>query len=138
MHNGYINIDNEKMSKSLGNFVLVNDIRKQIDPKVFRFFMLSVHYRHPINFSQDLVENAEEGLGAYSYSLSNLVHRLEATADLGDHKDIWIHKIEEVKEQFIIAMDDDFNTANGIAAVFELVEACEYVFIGKTIRMQTY
>ena len=62
MHNGYINIDNEKMSKSLDNFVLVNDIRKQVDPKVLRFFMLSVHYRHPINFSQELVENAANGL----------------------------------------------------------------------------
>lgn len=56
MHNGYINIDNEKMSKSLGNFVLVHDIIQQIDPQVLRFFMLSVHYRSPVNFSQDLVE----------------------------------------------------------------------------------
>ena len=69
MHNGYINIDNEKMSKSLGNFVLVNDIRKQIDPKVLRFFILSVHYRHPVNFSQDLVESAANGLAAYSYGV---------------------------------------------------------------------
>ena len=69
MHNGYINIDNEKMSKSLGNFVLVNEIRKQIDPKVLRFFMLSVHYRHPVNFSQELVESAANGLGTDSYSL---------------------------------------------------------------------
>ena len=61
MHNGYINIDNEKMSKSLGNFILVNDIRKQIDPQVLRFFMLSVHYRHPINFAKDLVEAAAAG-----------------------------------------------------------------------------
>ena len=69
MHNGYINIDNEKMSKSLGNFVLVNDIRKKIDPQVLRFFMLSVHYRHPVNFSQELVENAANGLRTYSHSL---------------------------------------------------------------------
>ncbi|MDX1771317.1 MAG: cysteine--tRNA ligase [Planococcaceae bacterium] len=120
MHNGYINIDNEKMSKSLGNFVLVNDIRKQIDPQVLRFFMMSVHYRNPINFSQELVENAKAGLERIRTSYANLAHRLEAAPELGDHADIWLHKIEEVKTQFIKSMDDDFNTANGIAALFEL------------------
>ncbi|MBD7945012.1 cysteine--tRNA ligase [Psychrobacillus sp. Sa2BUA9] len=120
MHNGYINIDNEKMSKSLGNFVLVNDIRKQIDPQILRFFMLSVHYRNPINYSQELVEQAEAGLERIRTSYENVLHRLKTTADLGDQHDMWMHKIEEVKQQFEIAMDDDFNTANGIAALFEL------------------
>lgn len=120
MHNGYINIDNEKMSKSLGNFVLVNDIRKQIDPQVLRFFMMSVHYRNPINFSQELVENAKAGLERIRTSYANLAHRLEASPELGDHADIWLHKIDEVKTQFVKSMDDDFNTANGIAALFEL------------------
>ena len=120
MHNGYINIDNEKMSKSLGNFVLVNDIRKQIDPQILRFFMLSVHYRNPINYSQELVEQAEAGLERIRTSYENVLHRLKTTADLGDQHDMWMHKIEEVKQQFEVAMDDDFNTANGIAALFEL------------------
>ena len=120
MHNGYINIDNEKMSKSLGNFVLVNDIRKQIDPQVLRFFMMSVHYRNPINFSQELVENAKAGLERIRTSYTNLAHRLEAAPELGDHADIWLHKIDKVKTQFVKSMDDDFNTANGIAALFEL------------------
>ncbi|EPD49501.1 cysteinyl-tRNA synthetase [Paenisporosarcina sp. HGH0030] len=131
MHNGYINIDNEKMSKSLGNFVLVNDIRKQIDPQVLRFFMLSVHYRHPINFSQELVENAENGLARIRTSYSNLAHRLEASPELGDHKDIWLNKIEEVRTQFVTAMDDDFNTANGIAALFELASLANVYLIEK-------
>ena len=100
MHNGYINIDNEKMSKSLGNFVLVNEIRKQIDPKVLRFFMLSVHYRHPINFSQELVESAENGLERILTAYNNLKHRLGASADLGDQKDIWNHKVDEIKNAF--------------------------------------
>ena len=108
------------MSKSLGNFVLVNDIRKQIDPQVLRFFMLSVHYRNPINYSKELVEQAEAGLERIRTAYVNVVHRLSATADLGDHHDIWLQKIEEVKAQFETAMDDDFNTANGIAALFEL------------------
>ncbi|WP_019414579.1 cysteine--tRNA ligase [Paenisporosarcina sp. TG20] len=120
MHNGYINIDNEKMSKSLGNFILVKDIRQQIDPQVLRFFMLSVHYRHPINFSQVLVENAANGLARIRTSYTNLTHRREVAPELGDNQDIWLHKIEEIRSQFTTAMDDDFNTANGIAALFEL------------------
>ena len=62
MHNGYININNEKMSKSLGNFILVHDIIKQYDPQLIRFFMLSVHYRHPINFSEELLQSTNNGL----------------------------------------------------------------------------
>lgn len=120
MHNGYINIDNEKMSKSLDNFVLVNDIRKQVDPNVLRFFVLSVQYRQPINFSQELVENAANGLDRILTAYNNLKHRLESSADLGGQKDVWNHKIEAYKNEFIVAMDDDFNTANGIAAIFEL------------------
>ncbi|MFC4411837.1 cysteine--tRNA ligase [Chungangia koreensis] len=131
MHNGYINIDNEKMSKSLGNFVLVHDIIKQLDPSVLRFFMLSVHYRHPINFSQELVENAENGLERIRTSYNNLKHRLEATANLGDHSDTWMFKIEEVRKQFEEAMDDDFNTANGIAAVFELTRLANVYLLEK-------
>ena len=134
MHNGYINIDNEKMSKSLGNFVLVNDIRKTIDPQVLRFFMLSVHYRHPINFSQDLVENAENGLERIRTTYNNLNHRLETSADLGDQKDIWIHKVDESKGEFERAMDDDFNTANAIAAIFELAKLANVYLMEKNTQ----
>ena len=120
MHNGYINIDNEKMSKSLNNFVLVNDILKELDPQVLRFFMLSVHYRHPINYSQQLVEDAIAGLERLRTAYANLKHRLSASADLGDHSDTWVHKIEEIKSAFIETMDDDFNTANAISSLFDL------------------
>lgn len=120
MHNGYINIDNEKMSKSLNNFVLVNDILKEMDPQVLRFFMLSVHYRHPINYSQQLVEDAVAGLERLRTSYSNLKHRLSVSAELGDHSDIWLTKIEEIKNEFIGTMDDDFNTAHGISKLFDL------------------
>lgn len=131
MHNGYINIDNEKMSKSLGNFVLVNDIRKQIDPKVLRFFMLSVHYRHPINFSQELVESAANGLERIETVYNNLLHRLSTSADLGDQKDIWLHKIEETKTAFKEVMDDDFNTANAIAVIFDLTKLANLYLLEK-------
>lgn len=120
MHNGYINIDNEKMSKSLGNFVLVNDIRKQIDPQVLRFFMLSVHYRHPINFAQELVEAAEAGLERIRTAYANVEHRLQASAGLVEDSTEWLTKVEDVKKQFEEAMNDDFNTANAISVLFEL------------------
>ncbi len=130
MHNGYINIDNEKMSKSVGNFVLVSDIRKQIDPMVLRFFILSVHYRHPLNFTQELVEHAATGLERILTAYRNVQHRLSHSTDLGDQKDIWNHKIEACKNDFIKAMDDDFNTANGIAAVFELTTLAN-IYLGE-------
>lgn len=134
MHNGYINIDNEKMSKSLGNFVLVNDIRKKIDPQVLRFFMLSVHYRHPINFSQALIESAENGLDRIRTAYNNLKHRLESSADLGDQKDIWNHKIDACQAEFEQAMDDDFNTANAIAAIFELTKLANVYLLEKNTQ----
>ncbi|MFJ8263959.1 cysteine--tRNA ligase [Rummeliibacillus sp. NPDC094406] len=128
MHNGYINIDNEKMSKSLGNFILVHDIIQQIDPQVLRFFMLSVHYRHPINFAQDLVESAAAGLERIRTSFNNLQHRLNATANLGEKEQSWLDAIGQEHQNFEIAMDDDFNTANAIAALFSLsTEANKYL-----------
>ncbi|AMO87337.1 Cysteine--tRNA ligase [Solibacillus isronensis B3W22] len=120
MHNGYINIDNEKMSKSLGNFILVNDIRQQIDPQVLRFFMLSVHYRNPINFAQDLVEAAKNGLDRIRTSYTNVEHRLTSSASLGDNSEQWLEKIGHIKVDFENAMNDDFNTANAVSALFEL------------------
>ncbi|MCM3638542.1 cysteine--tRNA ligase [Sporosarcina luteola] len=134
MHNGYINIDNEKMSKSLGNFILVHDIRKQIDSKVLRFFMLSVHYRHPVNFSQDLVESAANGLDRIQTAYNNLKHRVGTSADLGDQQDIWTHKVDESVRLFETAMDDDFNTANAIAAIFELVKTANVYLLEKNTQ----
>ena len=82
MHNGYINIDNEKMSKSLGNFVLVHDIIKKHDPQVLRFFMLSVHYRNPINYSEEVIENTKAALERIKTSYQNLKHRMKASNGL--------------------------------------------------------
>ena len=125
MHNGYINIDNEKMSKSLGNFVLVNDIIKEHDPQVLRFFMLSVHYRHPINYSVELLENAKAALDRIKTSYQNLKHRLSTATNLVEHKE-WLNKINSLHAEFIKEMDDDFNTANGISVLFELSKQANY------------
>jgi cysteinyl-tRNA synthetase len=120
MHNGYINIDNEKMSKSLGNFVLVHDIIKHHDPQVLRFFMLSVHYRHPINYNEELLENSGAGLERLKTSYENLKHRKSASTNLPDNDQEWLETIKGIHADFIKEMDDDFNTANGIAVLFEL------------------
>ena len=121
LHHGYIKIDNEKMSKSLGNFVLVHDIIQQHPPEVVRFFMLMAHYRSPINFSSELLVSAKSGLERIQTTVANLKHRLKETANLGEVNP-WKKKIDEYKEAFIREMDDDFNSANAIAVLFDLVK----------------
>lgn len=120
MHNGYINIDNEKMSKSLGNFILTKDIIEKYDPMVVRFFMLSVHYRNPINFTDELLESAKNSLERIRISYQNLEHRKKASTNLALDSEQWLEKIAEKMDAFEAAMDDDFNTANAITVLFEL------------------
>lgn len=131
LHNGYININNEKMSKSLGNFILVHDIIKQIDPQVLRFFMLSVHYRHPINYSEELLESTKNGLERLKTSYFNLKHRLESSTNLTHDDEQWLDKIKGYREAFIKEMDDDFNTANAIAVLFELSKQANLYLLEK-------
>ncbi|MCB7070249.1 cysteine--tRNA ligase [Caldibacillus sp. 210928-DFI.2.22] len=131
MHNGYINIDNEKMSKSLGNFVLVHDIITQHDPNVLRFFMLSVHYRHPINYSEELLNNAKAALERLQTSYQNLKHRLEASTNLVEDDQKWLDQIANFHNQFIEEMDDDFNTANAISVLFEVSKLANYYLMEK-------
>ncbi|MFC4559691.1 cysteine--tRNA ligase [Virgibacillus kekensis] len=119
MHNGYINIDNEKMSKSLGNFVLTRDILKKQDPEVVRFFMLSVHYRNPINFTEELLEGAGNSLDRIRNAYLNLEHRKQSSTNMDKNTDEWLEKISQFKQRFEEAMDDDFNTANAISVLFD-------------------
>ncbi len=137
MHNGYINIDNEKMSKSLGNFVLVHDIIKEQDPQVLRFFMLSVHYRHPINYNLELLSNAASALDRIKTAYHNLQHRRESSMNLDQDQAKWLDKIQSLKEDFITAMDDDFNTANGISVLFELSKQANYYVLEKNTSTET-
>ncbi|SFB24757.1 MULTISPECIES: cysteine--tRNA ligase [unclassified Bacillus (in: firmicutes)] len=131
MHNGYINIDNEKMSKSLGNFVLVHDIIKIHDPQVLRFFMLSVHYRNPINYSEELLENTLAAFERITTSYQNLKHRKETSVNLAEDSQEWKDKITALHDQFIVEMDDDFNTANAISVLFELSKLANYYVMEK-------
>ncbi|HHY70232.1 MAG TPA: cysteine--tRNA ligase [Thermoanaerobacterales bacterium] len=123
MHVGYLNINNQKMSKSLGNFFTVRDILKTYDPEVLRFFMLSSHYRNPINFSQDLMEQAKSSLERLYNALYSIEH-LEKVAldkDLTEGDREYLNSLEINKDEFIKAMDDDFNTADAIASLFNIV-----------------
>ena len=124
MHNGFLNIDNKKMSKSEGNFFTVRDISEKYDLQVLRFFMLSAHYRSPLNFSAELMEAAKNGLDRIVTSVANLNYLLKNAAD-GEMSEEVQKLAEEAKAyiaQFDAAMDDDFNTADAISAIFDLVK----------------
>ena len=122
MHNGYINVDGKKMSKSLNNFFTVRDIRENYRGDVIRFFLLSGHYRSPINFSDTLMEQSKQGYERIATAIETLEFLKangsdEAMADEAAK----IASLDKHKEKFIEVMDDDLNTADGIAAIFELV-----------------
>ena len=129
MHNGYMNIDNEKMSKSLDNFILTRDLIEKHDPQVIRFFMLSVHYRHPINFSDELLSGAKSSFERIQTAYFNLEHRKQASTNLVDHTDQWLDKIARFQTDFEEAMNDDFNTANAISVLFDLAKEAN-VYLG--------
>lgn len=123
MHNGFLNIDNVKMSKSLGNFFTVREITEKYDPQVLRFFMLSAHYRGPLNFSADLMQASKNGLDRILNGVEKLCD-LEKKVEAKDMSQEEEAKVAEAKNQiqkFEAAMEDDFNTADAITAIFELV-----------------
>ena len=122
MHNAFLNINNVKMSKSLGNFLLVRDISKQYDLSILRFFMLSAHYRSPLNFSPELMEAAKSGLERIQNGLVRLRDEEENCAENGADQGAVREAAIRFRAQFEAAMDDDFNTADAIAAFFELVK----------------
>ncbi len=123
MHNAFLNIDNKKMSKSAGNFFTVRDISEKYDLQVLRFFMLSAHYRSPLNFSAELMEAAQNGYDRIVTSVSNLNFLLQnAAGEMTEEEKKLAKEAEGFIAKFDEAMDDDFNTADAIAAIFELVK----------------
>ncbi len=123
VHNGYINVDNRKMSKSLGNFFTVRDVAKEFDYEVIRFFMLSAHYRSPINFSKDLMEAAASALDRIYTCLSSMQFFMENAEEkeLSKEETAFLENLDAYKNKFIAAMDDDLNTADAISVIFEIV-----------------
>ena len=124
MHNGFLNIDNKKMSKSLGNFFTVREIGEKYDLQVLRFFMLSAHYRSPINFSAELMEASKNGLERIitcAERLKYLLNKVSGDA-LTEEEQENKKNVDELVAKFEAAMDDDFNTADAVSAIFELVK----------------
>ena len=134
MHNGFLNIDNRKMSKSLGNFFTVREISEKYDLQVLRFFVLSAHYRSPLNFSAELMESARSGLNRIVTAAENLKFLIgNASAEkMTEEEKEKFEKSKEYVDSFEKAMDDDFNTADAIAAVFELVKYINTTADGKS------
>jgi len=124
MHNGYINIKGEKMSKSLGNFFLLREVLEKYEGRIVRFFTLSSHYRKPIDFSEEEMKQAKSAVERIENSLMKAIERLEDASNTEDNK--WADELEAIlknsKEKFVTGMDEDFNTSLGIGAVFELVK----------------
>jgi cysteinyl-tRNA synthetase len=116
LHCEFLNMNNEKMSKSTGNFLTVRDILDKYPASVLRFLLISTHYRNPLNFTDEVVENASAGFERITTSIENLKFRLE-TATEGHAESI---DVEKYRQQFQAAMDDDFNTADAITALFDL------------------
>lgn len=123
LHNGYINIDNRKMSKSLGNFFTVREVAAEFDYEIIRFFMLSAHYRSPINFSKDLMESAKSALGRIYTCLETLdfIAKAAEEREATDAEKEILKGLEVHRNRFIEAMDDDLNTADAISVIFEIV-----------------
>ena len=127
MHNGYINIDDQKMSKSIGNVLTVRDLVHEHGGDVLRYVILSVHYRNPFNFSDELIQQGKNSIERIKSFHNNLVHRLSSItgskgeAAKNDSDVLDIEKLHELEQSFYMEMDDDFNTANSITTIFELV-----------------
>ena len=132
MHNGYINVDNVKMSKSLGNFKTVREIADVYGYEVIRYFLISSHYRSPINYNLEIIEQCKSALDRLYTCRESLDFALKNAADTDDDNEI-IDALNSRREQFISAMDDDLNTADGLAAVFELVKDINTKILDKPV-----
>ena len=136
MHNGFINIDNQKMSKSLNNFFTVRDIEKEYDLEAVRLFMLSAHYRSPINFSREQIEAANASLNRL-YTAQNQLRFIEQTGEereMNAEEKAFCERLKKYENRFDAAMDDDMNTADALGAVFELVKDANTTLDGSASR----
>ena len=125
LHNGFVTIgkQDEKMSKSLGNFVLLRDLLGAYDPMVIRYMLATTHYRRPLRYDEAVITEAQANVNKLREAIRRLKHRQDqASADLEDHE-TWLTEINGIQEQFVTAMDDDFNASNGITALFDLVKS---------------
>jgi cysteinyl-tRNA synthetase len=122
MHTGFLNVKGEKMSKSLGNFITINELLQEYSPEVFRFFVLSTHYRSPIDFSREIIHQSQKGLQRI-YKLIETINELldEDTLISMENDQKYIEKLVDVREEFFDAMDNDFNTPSAFSSIFDLI-----------------
>ena len=132
MHNGYINVDNVKMSKSLGNFKTVREIAEAYGYEVIRYFLISSHYRSPINYNLEIIEQCKSALERLYTCRESLDFAIKNAEDIEDDAEL-INQLNSRREQFITAMDDDLNTADGVAAVFDLVKDINTKILDKNV-----
>lgn len=121
LHNGFVTMDEEKMSKSLGNFKLVHDLRKMYDPQILRFFLSTAHYRRPINYSEEAIHEAKTNLNRIKTAFENATYRLKTAEPFLDDDQDMIDEWNSLKQSFVHHMDDDFQTQNGIADIYEMI-----------------
>ena len=136
MHNGYINMGNEKMSKSLGNVKRVVELRQAYSPEAIRYFLLSAHYRHPISFSDEVMRQAEGSIERMATAVENLKHRL-GSALPGEKDPEVTRKLSEHHKQFEAEMNDDFHTANAISVLFEVVKLANETVAKPVVSRET-
>lgn len=121
LHNGFVTMDEEKMSKSIGNVKLVHDLRKVHDPQVLRFFLASAHYRRPINYSEEAIHEAKTAIQRIKTALSNAQHRLNDAQESLKEDEQDLNTWESLKQSFIDHMDDDFQAQNGITDIYDMI-----------------
>ncbi|NMM63478.1 cysteine--tRNA ligase [Clostridium sp. P21] len=123
MHSAFVNVNNEKMSKSLNNFFTAREILEKYDPDVIRLFMISGHYRTQINFSMESLESTKAAMDRLCNSISNLENLMEETKQerLMDEENVYLKTLDEYKDKYIERMDDDFNTADAVSVIFDLI-----------------
>jgi cysteinyl-tRNA synthetase len=122
MHTGFLNVKGEKMSKSLGNFITINELLEEYSPEVFRFFVLSTHYRSPIDFSSEILHQSSQGLNRIYKLIEKINSELDSDTSISlDNDSDYIQKLAAVREEFFEAMDNDFNTPAAISTIFDLI-----------------
>ena len=137
MHNGFINVDNQKMSKSLGNFLLLRDILKTTSPDVLRFLMLQTHYRSPLDFSDERLDEAASALSRIENAVRNLDWQMKNAQDVPSPLDTQaiLKQAKSTRVEFVLAMDDDFNAPRALGEVFDLVGFANTQIADKTLSL---
>jgi cysteinyl-tRNA synthetase len=142
VHNGFVQVNSEKMSKSLGNFFTIRDVLKQYHPEVLRFFLLQSHYRSPVDFSDAALNEARQGMDRFYSTLKMIqdllaagIERADSAAEPTEKDRELLGHLHSLRERFIEAMDDDFNTARAIGCLFDTIRLINTAIAGKKVEV---